>query len=130
MRDARLLHSGSDCFALGGSLRFPLWLLLGTERVDDVLLPATGLAGWLFQASWVPQHLMAAACAVLATFLIGDLEFDPKEGAAFGHLRVQRVAALVLVVVAGFESSTWIGGITFAAAAPMAGLVRLESARA
>ena len=111
--------------ALGGSLRFPLWLLLGTERVNELLLPATGLAGWLFQASWVPQHLMAAACAVIAIFLIGRLECDLKEGAAFGHRRVLAAAALVLVVVAGFESSTWIGGVTLAVAAPAAGVVRL-----
>ena len=111
--------------ALGGSLRFPLWLLLGTERVNELLLPATGLAGWLFQASWVPQHLTAAACAVVAIFLIGRLETDVKEGVAFGHRRVLPAAALVLVVVAGFESSTWIGGVTLAVAAPAAGLVRL-----
>jgi hypothetical protein len=111
--------------ALGGSLRLPLWRLLGTERVNDLLLPATGFAGWLFQASWVPQHLMAAACAVVAIFLIGRLECDLKEDAAFGHRRVLRAAALVLVVVAGFESSSWIGGVTLAAAAPVAGVVRL-----
>ncbi len=111
--------------ALGGSLRFPLWLLLGTERVNNFLLPATGLGGWLFQASWVPQHLMAGGCVVLAIFLIGRLGFVPKEHGPVSYLTLLPVAALVLVVVAGFETSTWIGGITFAAAAPVAGLVRL-----
>ena len=111
--------------ALGGSLRFPLWLLLGTERVNDFLLPATGLGGWLFQASWVPQHLMAAGCVVLAVFLIGRLGSVPKELRQVSYLMLLPVAALVLVVVAGFETSTWIGGITFAAAAAVAGLVRL-----
>ena len=32
----------------------------------------------------------------------------------------------VLTVVAGFESSTWVGGITFAFAAAIAGLVLLD----
>ncbi len=111
--------------ALGGSLRFPLWLLLGTERLNNFLLPATGLGGWLFQASWVPQHLMAGGCVVLAIFLIGRLGFAPKERGPVFYLTLLPVAALVLVVVAGFETSTWIGGITLAAAAPVAGLVRL-----
>jgi hypothetical protein len=111
--------------ALGGSLRFPLWLLLGTERVNDFLQPATGLGGWLFQASWVPQHLMAGGCVVLAIFLIGRLGFIPKEDGPVSYLMLLPVAALVLVVVAGFETSTWIGGITFAVAAPAVGLVRL-----
>ena len=111
--------------ALGGSLRFPLWLLFGTEGVNNFLLPATGLGGWLFQASWVPQHLMAGGCVVLAIFLIGRLGFVPKEHDPVSHLTLLPVAGLVLVVVAGFETSTWIGGITFAVAAPVAGLVRL-----
>ena len=96
--------------ALGGSLRFPLWLLLGTERLNNFLLPATGLGGWLFQASWVPQHLMAGGCVVLAIFLIGRLGFAPKEHGPVSYLTLVPVAALVLVVVAGFETSTWIGG--------------------
>jgi hypothetical protein len=110
--------------ALGGSLRFPLLLLLGSGRVSDFLLPATGLGGWLFQASWVPQHLMAGGCVVLAIFLIGRLGSVPKEDGPVSYLTVLPVAALMLVVVAGFETSTWIGGITFAVAAPAVGLVR------
>jgi hypothetical protein len=112
--------------ALGGSLRFPLWLLLGSKRVDDLLLPATGLGGWLFQASWVPQHLMSAGCAVLAILLIGRLGFVPAEYARGARVALLPLVALALVVVAGFESSTWIGGVTLAAAAPAAGLVRLS----
>ncbi|MFZ0113583.1 MAG: hypothetical protein WAL15_04440, partial [Xanthobacteraceae bacterium] len=57
-------------FALAASLRFPLWILIGSESVNGLVWPATGLGGWLFQASWVPQHLMAAACAVLAILLM------------------------------------------------------------
>ena len=111
--------------ALGGSLRFPLWLLFGTENVNNFLLPATGLGGWLFQASWVPQHLMAGGCVVLAIFLIGRLGFVPKDDRPVSYLTVLPVVALMLIVVAGFETSSWIGGITLAVAAPVAGLVRL-----
>jgi hypothetical protein len=53
------------------------------------------------------------------------LGFAPKEDGPASYLTLLPVAALVLVVVAGFETSTWIGGITFAAAALVAGLVRL-----
>jgi hypothetical protein len=112
--------------ALGGSLRFPLWLLFGTERVDELLLPATGLGGWLFQASWVPQHVMAAGCVVLAILQIGRLGFVLETRTQSQRIALLPVAALALVAVAGFESSTWIGGVTLAAAAPAAGLVRLS----
>ena len=103
-------------FAIAASLRFPLWLMLGTERVNGLLWPATGLGGWLFQATWVPQHLMAAVCVVLATLLMVRL--------ACGFT-VLSLATFVLAAVAGFESSTWIGGVTFAIAAPVAALVLL-----
>jgi len=102
--------------ALAASLRFPLWLLIGTERIDGLLWPATGLGGWLFQASWGPQHVMAAACVVLAIVLMVRLS------GAFTRLGF---AAFVLLVVAGFEASTFIGGVTFALAAPAAALVLL-----
>ena len=91
-------------FAATGSLRFVLWALFGGERLDGMLDYATGFAGWLFNSAWVPQHLMSASCAVIAVLLIS-------------RLVAQRSAllflTLVLVVVAGFESSVWIGGITF-----------------
>ena len=109
--------------ALAASLRFPLWLLIGTERIDGLLWPATGLGGWLFQASWVPQHLMAAACVVLAIVLMVRLSCG---------FTLLAFAAFALLVVAGFEASTWIGGVTFAVAAPAAALVllaRLEPKR-
>src|SRR5262249_9399830 len=95
--------------ALAASLRFPLWLLIGTDRIDGLLWPATGLGGWLFQASWVPQHLMAAACVVLAIVLMVRLS------CAFTRLTF---TAFVLLVVAGFETSTFIGGVAFSPAAP------------
>ena len=85
----------------------------GVDAVDG------GIAGWLYQASWVPQHMMAATCVLAAVTLMGELAVRRS---------VLLVAALALVVAAGFESSTWIGGITFAVAAPATALVLLGCA--
>jgi hypothetical protein len=75
--------------------------------ITSVIYEGTGLAGWLFQAAWVPQHIASATCVVLAIYLLPQLA--RPDGKA--------LAAFVLVVVAGFESSTWVGGVTFAVAA-------------
>ena len=101
-------------FAATGSLRLLLGSLLGAQGLDGLLARPTGFAGWLYQSAWVPQHLMSASSVVIAVLLMS-------------RLAAQRNASvfipLVLVVVAGFESSTWIGGITFLLAAFAAGLV-------
>jgi len=102
--------------AAAGSIRTPLSSVFGSFTLEPFLAPPTGFAGWLFQAAWAPQHLMSAACVVLAMLLIAD------------YARRQRVAplvAVVLVVVAGFESSTYVGGVTFAIAALAAAPVLL-----
>jgi hypothetical protein len=91
-------------FAATGSLRFVLGALLGAQWLDSLLAYPTGFAGWLFQAAWVPQHLMSASCVVIAVLLITRLSQQRS---------ILRFALLVLVVVAGVESSTWVGGITF-----------------
>ena len=91
-------------FAATASLRFVFGALFGARFLDGLLAYPTGFAGWLFQSAWVPQHLMSANCLVIAMLLIARLARE------VGALPI---AALVLAVVAGFESSTWIGGITF-----------------
>jgi len=101
-------------FAVAGSLRPLLLLLWGAENLERVLLPATGFAGWLFQAAWVPQHMMSASCVVAAVFLMSRL----------AHRRsIFAAVVLGLVAAAGFESSTWVGGVTFAPAALAVGAV-------
>ncbi len=89
-----------------------LWLTLGgIFRADDLsafLWPPIGMAGWLFQATWAPQHLMAASCAVTAMLLVS--RYAERQSLAL-------LLTLVMVVVAGFESSTYVGGVTFAIAA-------------
>lgn len=94
------------------SLRFFTDLIPG---IDAVLLPSSGLAGWLFQAAWVPQHIASATCVVLAITLLPHLA--RPDGAT--------LIAFVLIGVAGFQSSTWVGGVTFAVAAAWIGLVLL-----
>jgi hypothetical protein len=97
--------------AATASGRFLLWQMFGAENVDAVLSRPAGFAGWLFQAPWVPQHIMSATCVVVAIYLMAQLA---QRRNALG------VAALGILAAAGFESSTWIGGFTFAAGALVA----------
>jgi hypothetical protein len=94
--------------AAAASLRATLGWLFGSYELMPFLAYPTGFAGWLFQAAWVPQHLMAASCVVLALLLIARCAEQP---------RLILVACLVLTATAGFESSTYVGGVTFALAA-------------
>jgi hypothetical protein len=109
--------------AAAASLRAVLGWIFGSYSLEPFLAPPTGFAGWLFQAAWAPQHLMSASCVVVAMLLIA--RYAQRQG-------VLLLLTLVLVVVAGFESSTYVGGITFAiaalAAAPLL-LVAIEPAR-
>src|SRR5258705_7852749 len=99
-------------FAVAGSLRPLLSLLWGAENLERVLLPATGFAGWLFQAAWVPQHMMSASCVVAAVFLMSRL----------AHRRsIFAAVVLGLVAAAGFEGSAWGGGGPFPPAAAAVG---------
>ena len=114
---------GAACAAVGvlalpASLRPVLDGVFGHEASGRVLARDADLGGWLDQAAWVPQHLASACCAVLAVLLIPAL--------AGGRPRLA-AAVLGVVVAAGFESSTWIGGVAFAAAGPVAGLVVLSA---
>jgi hypothetical protein len=78
--------------------------------------PATGFGGWLFQATWAPQHLASVSCVVIAVLLMSEM-------ARRASLSV--TLTFILVVVAGFESSAWVGGVTFAAIAVVSGLLFL-----
>jgi hypothetical protein len=99
-----------------GSLRPFLDMIPG---INSVILPATGFAGWLFQTAWVPQHIASASCVVLAMLLLSEL--------ARRHSPLL-IAVFALVVVAGFESSAWLGGVTFAVAAAWIGIALLANA--
>jgi hypothetical protein len=109
--------------AAAASLRGTLSALFGSDGLEPFLASPSGFAGWLFQSAWVPQHLMSASCVITAMVLI--VHYAQRQNPAL-------LVTLVLVVVAGFESSTYVGGVTFAiaalAAAPIL-LVGLTPAR-
>src|SRR5580700_1554745 len=94
--------------AAAASLRATLSLVFGSRDLEPFLQQSNGFAGWLFQAAWVPQHLMSASCAVAAMLLLVD--YTRRQSAL-------RLLSLVLVLAAGFESSSYVGGVTFAIAA-------------
>jgi hypothetical protein len=81
--------------------------IFGHGAVQAALPPGGDIGAWVNQASWVPQHLASACCVVLSALLIAGLANN-------GWLVVP---VLGLVVASGFESSTWVGGVAFAAAA-------------
>jgi hypothetical protein len=97
--------------AAGASLREALSFVFGNYTLRPFLHEPTGFAGWLLQSAWVPQHLMAASCAIVAMLLIVESVQRPT---------LLRLAILALVVAAGFESSAFVGGVTFAIAAGVA----------
>jgi hypothetical protein len=97
--------------AAAASLWITLHGMFGTSDLRPVLLAPIGMAGWLFQATWAPQHIMAASCAVAAMLLLARL--TERQSWTL-------VLTLALLVVAGFESSTFVGGVTFAIAALVA----------
>jgi hypothetical protein len=94
--------------SLAGSLRPVLQVVLGEQGLDHLLSPYSRLQTWMVQASWAPQHLISAMCVITAVFLMCRLALRSS---------ALLVAVLALVVAAGFESSTWVGGVTFALAA-------------
>lgn len=94
--------------AAAGSLRAGLGWLSGAEELAPFMRRSIGFDGWLFQSAWVPQHLLAASCAVTAMLLI--VRYAQQAG-------ILILLSIALVVAAGFESSTYVGGVTFAIAA-------------
>jgi hypothetical protein len=105
-------------FAATASARYLLWDIFGAESVDAVLSRPAGFAGFLFQSAWVPQHIISAAMVMVAIYLIAQLAH---------HRNALTIVILGLVVAAGFESSTWIGGFAFAASALVAAPLLLSA---
>jgi hypothetical protein len=95
-------------FAISDSARRVLIDVFGAGPVDRWLQPPGGFQGWLFQTSWVPQHLASTTCVLLALMLMIRLGERPA---------LLPALVLGLVVAAGFESSTWVGGVVFAVCA-------------
>ncbi|MGB6796228.1 MAG: hypothetical protein WBE48_06635, partial [Xanthobacteraceae bacterium] len=102
--------------AAAASLRVTLSWIFGSYELTPFMQQPTGFAGWLFQAAWVPQHLMAASCVVAAMLLLI---------AEVRRQSLARLLTLALVVAAGFGSSTYVGGVTFAITAVIAAPILL-----
>ncbi|OYX87575.1 MAG: hypothetical protein B7Y71_01540 [Xanthobacter sp. 35-67-6] len=106
--------------AATGSVRPLLYAAFGVDRAEEIVGYQSGFGGWLFQTTWAPQHTASAMCAVIATYLLVE---------AAERTRVLAVVLFALVMAAGFESSTWVGGIVFPlAAAPIALVLLLRAA--
>jgi len=90
--------------ATAASLRVTLSWIFGPYALTPFMASPIGFGGWLFQAAWVPQHLMSASCVVAAMLLL--VHYAQRQSLA-------RLLTLVLIVTAGFESSTYVGGVTF-----------------
>ena len=73
-----------------------------------LIITDSDIGAWLNQASWVPQHLASGCCCVISAILIARIAVCGSWLAAI---------LLSVTVAAGFESSTWVGGVTFAVAA-------------
>jgi hypothetical protein len=97
--------------AASASLRVVLGYVFGDDGLEPFLQTSTGFAGWLFQAAWVPQHLMAASCTVAAMLLLAHYAQRPT---------IASLLLLALLVAAAFESSAFVGGVTFAIAVILA----------
>lgn len=98
---------------LPGSLRPLLADALGWDLARGVVPGVSDIGGWLNQAAWVPQH-MAGACSVMVSGLL------LIRLAALAETPV--ALALALTVAAGFATSVWVGGVTFAVAGVALGI--------
>ncbi len=103
--------------AATGSARVIVGWLLGSETTHALVGWSTGFGGWLFQVSWAPQHVASAMSVVLACILLANLA---STGGVFVTI------LLALVAAAGFQSSAWVGGVTFAIAAVLIGANQLR----
>ncbi len=98
------------------SIREILGWVFGWNIVGMVSGWPTGFGGWLFQSAWAPQHVASAGCAVIAVFLLVRMSRCQSWPLAL---------AMSLVSAAAFESSTWVGGVTYPLAVAVIGAILL-----
>ena len=94
------------------SIRPILSMLFGRDIAFAVTGWPTGFGAWLFQMTWAPQHVASAGCVLIAIVFL--VELSRKRSFLI-------TIVLSLVVAAAFESSTWVGGVTFPLAAAVIG---------
>ncbi len=105
--------------SLAASLRPVLSLALTPDFLGRALSQDQPAHSWIFQASWVPQHLASASCVVLAVVILSRLA-SPRSW--------RLVPLLAVIVAAAFESSTWVGGVIFAVSAVSIGVFLMLTA--
>jgi hypothetical protein len=103
--------------AAAGSLWETLYWIFQAKSFAPVLAPPIGMGGWLFEATWVPQHLMAASCVVTAMLLVTRYALQQS---------LILVVTIASLVAAGFESSAFVGGVAFAVAGLIAAPILLS----
>jgi hypothetical protein len=86
---------------LTATIRYFLTLFVDWETVYDLTGWPSGFGGWLNQATWAPQHLLAAACLLVALVLLPSL----KTG------KLSQALWLSILSAAAFQASVWVGGV-------------------
>jgi hypothetical protein len=105
--------------AATGSVRPLLYAIFGVDRAEAIAGYQSGFGAWLFQTTWAPQHTASAMTALLSVYLLVQTALQP---------RMLTALLFALTMAAGFESSTWVGGIVFPLAAAPIALVMLARA--
>ncbi len=99
---------------LGAALALPagLWLLVAPLVAHGIILDPGGFGGWVNQASWAPQHMMAACLLLVSVLVLAGL-------AERGRRVVPGVLGLAALLAAGAACSAWVGGVTTAVVMPV-----------
>jgi hypothetical protein len=90
--------------AVAATIRPVFVWLVGWKTANEFTGWPSGFGAWLFQVTWAPQHMASAGCVLVLSFLLIRIAQTPN---------TLLTIVFALLAVAGFESSTWIGGITF-----------------
>jgi hypothetical protein len=102
--------------SLAASLSPVLRLGLTPDFLGRLLSSTPGPHSWIFQATWVPQHMASASCVILAVVIMCRL--TTPHSWPF-------VPLLAVVAAAGFECSVWVGGVVFSLSAVAIGIALL-----
>jgi hypothetical protein len=102
--------------SLAASLGPVLRLCLSADFLERLFSSTPAPQSWIFQATWVPQHMASASCVILAVIIMCRL--------AMSH-SWPFVPLLAVVAAAGFECSVWVGGVVFSLSAVATGIALL-----
>ncbi|EPL8002907.1 hypothetical protein PQE34_000741 [Klebsiella aerogenes] len=92
-------------FSLFGSQIVTYVDRLTQGQIFDYISREHPIESWITQASWVPQHLMAASVVITSCYFIFSINKDS---------RWINSLVISMLISTGVGSSTWVGGVTFA----------------